>query len=448
MTPRDDAAGNVRAVTWGNTHLGRRIGTILAAVCAAALVSAPGAAVAVPPATPVTDQCPHRQTPPPPVDTSEVVAPGSTTPTALPVPTPAVGGERLSACGVIADPGAGPIPERLTSAAWLVADLDTGAIIAAKDPHGRYRPASTIKVLLALTVLDAGLDLDKMVVPTAEDWSQEGDSCGMGPGGHYTVRDMLSGLLIVSGNACAHALARELGGVSSTLTKMNSLAAHLHALDTRATTPSGLDAAGMSTSPYDLALIFRAAMGNSTFREIISTPTYHFPGYPPRSDVPSDTPHPGYEMQTSDQLLLQGYPGMLGGKTGYTDDALKTFVGAARHGDKTVLIVQMYGLSTGDDNYWTQAQSLLEYGFHAPSDTRVGELVAGPNTSASTSATTASGSPASSGSSAMTTQADTARPSSAADHSTATRILVGLVVALVVVILLAAATRLVGRRRR
>ncbi len=405
-------------------------------------MSAPGAAVAVPPATtPVTDQCPHRHTPPPPVDASEVVAPGSTTPTALPVPTPAIGGERLSACGVIADPDAGPTPERLTSAAWLVADLDTGAIIAAKDPHGRYRPASTIKVLLALTVLDAGLDLDKTVVPTAEDWSQEGDSCGMGPGGHYTVRDMLSGLLIVSGNDCAHALARELGGVSSTLTKMNSLAAHLRALDTRATTPSGLDAAGMSTSPYDLALIFRAAMGNSTFREIISTPTYHFPGYPPRSDVPSDTPHPGYQMQTSDQLLLQGYPGILGGKTGYTDDALKTFVGAARHGDRTILIVQMYGLSTGDDNYWTQAQSLLEYGFHAPSYTRVGDLVAGPNTPTSTSATTASGS------STMTTQADIARQP-ITEHSRATRVLIGLVVALAVVILVAAATRLVARHRR
>ncbi|QTI71172.1 D-alanyl-D-alanine carboxypeptidase family protein [Gordonia polyisoprenivorans] len=435
-------------MTWGNTHLGRRIGAVrigavLTAVCAAALVSAPGAAVAVPPVTtPITDQCPHRQAPPPPVDTSEVVAPGSTTPTALPIPTPTVGGERLSACGVIADPGAGPIPERLTSAAWLVADMDTGAIIAAKDPHGRYRPASTIKVLLALTVLDAGLNLDKTVVPTAEDWSQEGDSCGMGPGGHYTVRDMLSGLLIVSGNDCAHALARELGGVASTLTKMNSLAADLHALDTRAATPSGLDAAGMSTSPYDLALIFRAAMNNSTFRDIISTPTYHFPGYPPRSDVTSDTPHPGYEMQTSDQLLLQGYPGMLGGKTGYTDDALKTFVGAARHGDKTILIVQMYGLSTADDNYWTQAQSLLEYGFHAPADIRVGELIAGPNTSAPAATT------ASSGSSAETTQAGAARPANTVDHSTATRVLVGLVVALVVVILLAAATRITGRRRR
>ncbi|MGC4934129.1 D-alanyl-D-alanine carboxypeptidase family protein [Gordonia sp. DT30] len=415
------------------------------AACAVALMLTPGAAVAIPAAaTPVTDGCPHRLVPPPAVDTSEVVAPGSTTPSALPVPAQTVGGEKLAACGVITDPAAGPVPDRLTSAAWLVADMDTGAVIAAKDPHGRYRPASTIKTLLALTVLDNGLPLDRAVVPTAEDWGQEGDACGMGPGGRYTLRDMLTGLLVVSGNDCAHVLARELGGVPATLAKMNATAAQLHALDTRATTPSGLDAAGMSTSPYDLALIFRAAMGNPTFREIIAKPTYHFPGYPPRRDVPGDPDHPGYDMQTSDQLLLNGYPGMLGGKTGYTDDALKTFVGAARQGNRTVLIVQMYGLSTSDDNYWTQAQSLLEYGFHAPSAIRVGDLVSGRPTSQSTTESRPTD-PAS----GPATVPGSPRAASTSDHGStmSKRILIGLVAALIVVILLAVATRFLGRRR-
>ncbi|WLP92992.1 D-alanyl-D-alanine carboxypeptidase family protein [Gordonia sp. NB41Y] len=401
----------------------------MAALVPAAANAAPG------PPTPVTDHCPYRVAPAPAVDASEVVAPGSPTPTALPVPNPPVGGDRLAGCGVIADPAAGPVPGRLTSAGWLIADMDTGAVIAAKDPHGRYRPASTIKVLLALVALDE-LDLDAPVTATVEDWSAEGDSCGMGPGGHYTVRDMVSGLLVVSGNDCAMALARQLGGVDATLAKMNSLAHDLHALDTRAATPSGLDSAGMSTSPYDLALVFRAAMTHPTFREIIATPTYHFPGYPPRSDVISDTPHPGYEMQTSNHLLLDGYPGILGGKTGYTDDALKTFVGAAERDGRTVLIVQMYGLSTADDSYWTQAGSLLDYGFAAPAGTSVGELV-------STSATTRG-----------------AEPESAAEHAAASspthtddgtpvsvRIVIGLLAALAILVLLAIATRLTGRRR-
>ncbi|MFT4124720.1 MAG: serine hydrolase, partial [Gordonia sp. (in: high G+C Gram-positive bacteria)] len=273
------------------------------------------------------------------------------------------------------DPAAGPVPAHLTSAGWLVADLGTGRVIAAKDPHGRYRPASTIKVLLSLAVLDK-LDLDTVVEPTVEDWSAEGDSCGMGPRGHYTVRDLLTGLLLVSGNDCAHALARTIGGGSAAggVARMNEIAAGLHATDTRATSPSGLDAAGMSTSPYDEALIFRAAMANPTFRTIVATTTYHFPGYPRRLDVPGDTDHPGYEMQNSNQLLQQGYPGMIGGKTGYTDDAKKTFVGAVERHGRTIVIVQMYGLATANNSYWTQAESLFDYGFRAPDQIAVGTL--------------------------------------------------------------------------
>ncbi|WP_425476166.1 D-alanyl-D-alanine carboxypeptidase family protein [Gordonia oleivorans] len=408
---------------------------LLALAVAAVVTCLSGApALADPVATPVTDHCPHRVATPPAVDTSEVVAPGSAAPTPLPVPTETVGGDALAGCGVIADPAAGPVPDRLTSAGWLVADMDSGAVIAAKDPHGRYRPASTIKVLLALTVLDSGLDLDRVVEPTVEDWSAEGDSCGMGPGGHYTVRDLLSGLIVVSGNDCANALARQLGGVDAALTKMNTLAGDLHALDTRAASPSGLDAAGMSTSPYDLALIFRAAMDNATFAEIIAKPTYFFPGYPARADVPGDTDHPGYEMQTSNHLLLEGYPGMLGGKTGYTDDALKTFVGAAQQGDRRILIVQMYGLSTADDNYWTQGASLLDYGFRSPTGIRVGELVAGDR-------------PASASPTAGAAPQNASLSDPATNRSTSTRLLIGLVAALAVVALVAAARRMMVRRR-
>ncbi|MCR8898062.1 serine hydrolase [Gordonia sp. GONU] len=385
--------------------------------------------------TPVTDHCPHKIGTPPPVDESEAVAPGSTTPSSLPVPTPAIGGEDLSYCGVVADPAAGPVPPRLTSAGWLIADLDSGRVIAAKDPHGRYRPASTIKVLLALIALDE-LDLDATVIPTAEDWSTEGDSCGMGPGGHYTVRDLLTGLLMVSGNDCANALARELGGVETTLEKMNERARELGAADTRAASPSGLDAAGMSSSPYDLALIFRAAMAQETFRELIAKPTFRFPGYPRRPDVPGDKDHPAYDMYSSNRLLVDGYPGMLGGKTGYTDDARKTFVGVAERDGHRILLVQMYGLSVEGDMYWDQARAMFEYGFRAGPEITVGRLVDSTREAAESTAPRAASSPdshlASSGS-------DTASPMSV-------RVLIGLVAALAAVVLLLIGLRLFGRR--
>ncbi|MFZ2512417.1 MAG: serine hydrolase, partial [Gordonia sp. (in: high G+C Gram-positive bacteria)] len=268
-----------------------------------------------------------------------------------------------------------PTPADLTSKAWRIADLESGDVIAALDPHGRFRPASTIKILLALTALDE-LDLNDPVVATANDWSMEGDACGVGPDGKYTVRDIVSGLLVVSGNDCANALARLLGGYDEALAKMNAKAASLGALDTRAATPSGLDGAGMSTSAYDLAVIFRAAMGNAEFAQMIALKTYEFPGYPPRKDVPGDADHPGYTMSTSNTLLRDGIDGMtvLGGKTGYTDDARKTFVGAVESGGRTLIIVQLDGLSVANDSYHQQALRMLQYGFASPPSTSVGSL--------------------------------------------------------------------------
>lgn len=324
------------------------------------------------------EACPHAVNPPPPVDDSETVAPGQTTPTPLVVQDPPIGGDRLGECGIVADPAAGPTPADLTSLGWLIADLDSGAVIAAQDPHGRYRPASTIKVLLALVALEQ-LDLAAPVTATVNDWSMEGDACGVGPGGQYTVRDIVTGLLVVSGNDCANMLARELGGYEEALAKMNAKAKELGALDTRAASPSGLDAAGMSTSPYDLAVIFRAAMADEDFAEMIGLSSYKFPGYPARKDVPGDEDHPAYLMGTSNTLLRDGVPGMtvLGGKTGYTDDALKTFVGAVEQDGRTLLIVQMAGLSEGGNSYHDQAVRMLDYGFAADGSISVGTLDTG-----------------------------------------------------------------------
>ncbi|PXW30069.1 UNVERIFIED_CONTAM: D-alanyl-D-alanine carboxypeptidase (penicillin-binding protein 5/6) [Williamsia faeni] len=341
----------------------------------------------------VTDACPYQTTPVPPVDESEVVPAGDTTPAPLPVPDPPIGGDELGACGVVLAAGAAPAPEGLTSAAWLIADLTSGTVLAAKDPHGRYRPASTIKVLLALVVLDE-LDLDDTVLGTQADDEVEGDAAGVGPGGTYTVHDLLTGLMLVSGNDCANALARKLGGTEATLEKMNAMAAHLGAQDTRAASASGLDAPGMSTSPYDEAVIFRAAMQNPDFVEISEQDRARFPGYPgmptetpSASDdgnstetVPETTPtgDPGIDLYNMNQLLYE-YEGTVAGKTGYTDDARKTFVGVAERDGRQILVVQMYGLNDSYGSYWRQAETLLDYGFAQPADQNIGVLIDGPD---------------------------------------------------------------------
>ena len=115
-----------------------------------------------------------------------------------------------------------------------------------------------------------------------------------------------------------------LGGADTTVAKMNAKAASLGAANTHAATPSGLDGPGGSgaSTAHDLAVIFRAAMANPMFAHITSEPSAMFPG--------DNGDHP----ITNQDELLQRYPGAIGGKTGFTNAARKTFVGAAARGGR------------------------------------------------------------------------------------------------------------------
>ena len=290
----------------------------------------------------------------------------------------------LSSCDIVTAPNTPPPPGDVSAEAWLVADLDSGAVIAARDAHGRHRPASVIKVLVAMASLNA-LPLNKSVVGTADDAAAEGTKVGVDDGGTYTVNQLLHGLLMHSGNDAAHALAMQLGGVEQALEKINVLAAKLGGRDTRVATPSGLDGPGMSTSAYDLGLFYRYAWQNPTFADIVATRTFDFPGH---------GDHPGYQLE-NDNKLLYNYPGALGGKTGYTDDAGQTFVGAANHNGRRLMAVLLHG-TRQPIAPWEQAAHLLDYGFGTPQGTQVGtliepdpSLVAKPNDSAARQANVA-----------------------------------------------------------
>ncbi|WP_067674039.1 D-alanyl-D-alanine carboxypeptidase family protein [Nocardia miyunensis] len=321
--------------------------------------------------TPNTDSCPDRISPPPPIDESEVPEPGQTAPKPLPVPASPVGGGKLGGCGLLLPDGAPPAPKDISATAWVIADLDTGKVLAAKDPHGRYRPASTMKTLLAAVALPQ-LDLNKVVIGTQDDANADGTRVGIGPGGRYTNEQLLHALLMCSGNDAAHAIAMQLGGIDSTLRQMDAKAKELHALDTRAATPSGLDGPGMSMSAYDLATIFRHDMTIPTFADIVHTEEYNFPGYPANPKIPGDQDHPGFPI-ANDNRLLYDYDGDLGGKTGYTDDARQTFVTAAQRGGHR-LVVTMLKADVLPIRPPQQAARLLDYGFSLPSGANIGSL--------------------------------------------------------------------------
>src|SRR6478735_10794448 len=168
-----------------------------AAALAAALfmMACPAVASAQPDAAPDAGACRYREATPPAIDASEVPKPGEDPPAPLPVPAKPMGGDALSGCGVVTAPGTPPLPNDVSADAWLVADLDTGDIIAAKDPHCRHRPASIIKVLVAMQSI-RDLPINRQIVGTVDDASAVGTRVGVMSGGRYTVNDLLHGLLM------------------------------------------------------------------------------------------------------------------------------------------------------------------------------------------------------------------------------------------------------------
>lgn len=271
----------------------------------------------------------------------------------------------MSECRLVFPPGAPRPPRQVTAASWVISDLGSGQIIAAKDPHARQRPASLIKVLLALVVIDE-LEPDQVVVPTKLDASQECTCVGIKAGQEYTVDGLLKSLLMVSGNDVAHALGTALGGVPVALEKMNVVAAKMGAHDTRAATPSGLDGPGMASSAYDQSVIFQHAMRQPRFADAVRTRELRFRI---SARKPSITLY-------NDNRLLREYRGFLGGKTGFTDDSRHTYVGAAERDGRRLAVVLLRA-EQRPVKVSEQAAKLLGYGFRlaAEGSEPVGSLV-------------------------------------------------------------------------
>ncbi|WP_100499491.1 D-alanyl-D-alanine carboxypeptidase family protein [Geodermatophilus chilensis] len=275
-----------------------------------------------------------------------------------------VGGEGLDTRGTVVADGAPPLPVGVVAPGWLVADAGSGAVLAARDPHGRYYPASTLKTLTLLTLLPL-LDPAEVVEGTVEDEAVEGSRVGLVAGGRYPVALLFQALVMQSGNDAAGALARAAVGPELTVRAMNEVAASIGAYDTVAGTPSGLDVAGQSSSPYDLALVFRRLVADPATVALLRTPVAQIPAVEGRS--------PGFQIQN--QNPLADSPGNLGGKTGFTDAARHAFVTAAERDGRRV-VVSVMGAENVPLRAADQAALLLDWGFAVPTGTAgVGRLV-------------------------------------------------------------------------
>lgn len=298
-------------------------------------------------------------------------------------PTPdqeqrAVGGPGLASAG-LAIPAGAPTPAKLTATSWLVADLNNGAVLGACGAHEYATPASVQKLLLAATFMPK-LNPAQAVEVTRADMNFEPGSSAVGlvVGARYSVESLWLSLLLRSGNDAANVLARVGGGTSdyrAGVEAMNAEARRLGARQTHAVTPSGLDGPGQFTSAYDLALIARVCYARADFRRYTATKS---------ALVPAQGDGSGAFQLDNDNGLLYQYPGMLGGKTGFTDLARQTYVGVAERGGRR-LVVTLLGAESQPLGSYGEVTTLLDWGFALPGSASVGRLVE-PETVASPSA--------------------------------------------------------------
>ncbi|MHB1800255.1 MAG: D-alanyl-D-alanine carboxypeptidase family protein [Actinomycetes bacterium] len=280
---------------------------------------------------------------------------------------PVIGGPALGRTGLVVDvPRAVPTPPAVRAHSYLVADAGTGAVLAAKNPHVAYRPASTLKLLMALVVMPR-LDPATEHTATFTEASIEGSRVGIVPGATYTVADLWYGLFLNSANDAATALADANGGVAPTVEQMRQEARSLGANDTTVVNPTGLDADGQYSSAYDLALFGRAALGIPGLTRYTTTTSFAFPGRMPAPGRTRST----FMIYTEQRFVLHD-PYGIGLKNGYTSLANSTLITAATRDGHTVLVSLM------DDGpwVWKDAIALTGWAFaHGSQVTPVGDLV-------------------------------------------------------------------------
>lgn len=263
-----------------------------------------------------------------------------------------IGGDQLALPGVQINllAGADPAPTILART-WILADATTGQVLAAKKAHKARPPASTLKTLTSLTLLPK-LALNGTFTATRKAANADGAKVGLEVGQVYTIEDLFYGLMLPSGNDAAIALAQANGGVKNTIDQMNAVAAQIQANDTHAMSPNGLDKPGQTSSAYDLALISRAALQRADFGTIVGAKRYRFP----TKQSVGGGKHLIYNLN---QLLTGDYRGVVGVKTGFTTQAGRTFVGAAKRKGHTLIFVGM-GIKDSSEG---AAKKALDWGF-------------------------------------------------------------------------------------
>ena len=248
-------------------------------------------------------------------------------------------------------------PEIASEGAVLY-NATSGKFLYEKNANHQYYPASITKFMTALLVLENASQDDTVVFSSAATENLESGAVNLevAKGDRIKVRDCLYGLMLKSANEVANGLAEHVSGsVPSFAKKMNRRAQELGCTNTNFVNPSGLNNAKHLSTPHDMALIAKACFDRADFRAIDRTVSYHFPATQKRPN--------GTDIVMGHRMISSGnadyYPGILGGKTGYTSAAGNTLVTCAERNGVRLIVVVMKSHKA----QYSDTRALLDYGF-------------------------------------------------------------------------------------
>ncbi len=248
-------------------------------------------------------------------------------------------------------------PPEVAALSAVLMNPTTGEVLFAKEPRLRLPPASTTKVLTALVALER-LDPNARVLVSPQAASAPPSRIGLRAGEAALTQDLLYGLMLKSGNDAAETLAEAAGGsIYGFAELMNAKAWQIGARDSHFMNPHGLPNDDHYTTAYDLALIFRQAMNNPMFADIVRTRNAAL-----RIESGQGL-YGDWRMVpvVNHNRLLGSYEGTLGGKTGFTFKARRCFVGEVDRGGVRLIVAVLNSPHSGA--LWNDARKLLDYGF-------------------------------------------------------------------------------------
>ena len=213
--------------------------------------------------------------------------------------------------------------------AMCVMEASSQRVLAQKNSSAQLPMASTTKIMTAITAIESGVDLNKVFEISPRAVGVSGTSLYLRAGEKFTLRDLLYGLMLISGNDASVAIGEYVGGsVEKFIEMMNKKAQAIGATNSHFDNTHGLDSKNHYTTAYDLALITSYAMQNPTFKEIVSTKNIKITN--------SDGKN---RYLKNKNKLLSSLEGCNGVKTGFTDDAGRCLVTSCERDGMDVVCV-------------------------------------------------------------------------------------------------------------